>query len=461
MNRRPLIIAALLMALGGGVAAVWWSSSASDGDSPARTEPGRTDKPAADGIVFQAHVPKVEVPVVETPQVVVSPSGFAVRFSPPGEAPSEPVDATVGMAGIYPAPKVSAPKNGTVPLPAPQASTLWGDEMHTYEIYARTSDGSHASWGEVSTEGRSKGDVIEVSLQGASPLVVEVRDTDGDPVPGAEVRVSRGFVGLVHLTKETSEAGTATFEALPPGEFQVTLQARGFARRTQRTNHGEGQATVEIALERGPTRVGNGELERLAAQVVVEGNRTVVETVEPEGESESDTLGGESVRSAVDLYVTDSTGSGVSGALLQLWQGQKKIFEAKSRGTRPVQVELEAPFQGTLVAFDGRRGEGRARLSLSRVDTAHEAIVSINRPLLSLDLPPGRVNSRAQIEQIFGAELVQDGDAWLADVVSSTCAAAQAGIERGDRVVWLRQVGGGYSALVERGGQRMQIQLSR
>ncbi|QDG54467.1 hypothetical protein FIV42_28095 [Persicimonas caeni] len=453
MNRRSLIIALVLIALGGGVAAVLWSTS--EDARPEDDQPARTQQPASAPKVFRAHAPKID----QKPRIIVSPSGFAVRFSPGGEAPSEAVEATVGMAGIYPPPTMQAPEGGTIALPAPQASTLWGDEMHTYEIFARTADGSHAFWSELSTEGRAEGDVLDAKLLDASPLTVEVRDDKGEPVAGAEVRVSRGFVGLVHLTKETAEDGTATFEALPPGNLHVTLKKSGFARLMRRLSHGEGQETVSVDLERGPTRIGNGELERLAAQVVVEGNRTVVETNEPgeNAESESDTLTEEPVQSAVDLYVVDSTGSAVSGALLQLWKGDRKLFEGTSRGTRPVPVELEAPFEGTLVAFDGRRGEGRARLSLTRVDTTKEAIVSLDRPLLSLDVPPGRINSRARIEQILGAELVPDGDAWLADVLSPTCAAAEAGIERGDRIVWVRSVGGGYSALVERGQERMQV----
>lgn len=120
MNRRPIAIAAVLLALAGGLAVVLSSSRSED------AAPERTDKPATTGVVFQAHAPQIK----QQPRVLVSPSGFAVRFAPFGEAPNVPVDATVGMAGVYPAPRLSASTDATIPLPAAQASTLWLSLIH-------------------------------------------------------------------------------------------------------------------------------------------------------------------------------------------------------------------------------------------------------------------------------------------------------------------------------------------
>lgn len=164
-------------------------------------------------------------------------------------------------------------------------------------------------------------------------------------------------------------------------------------------------------------------------------------------------------RQQVELFVVDSNGTPVSGALMQVWQGGQRVFEATSRGAQPVRVELPTPFDGALVAFDGRLGEGRVSVELVEDGGAEsEYIAQLNDELFTIELP-GRIRDVGQIEDVLGVELVGDNNAWLVDPLSQDAPAVQAGIARGDRLVWLRQNDDGYTALVERGQERRRIRV--
>lgn len=164
-------------------------------------------------------------------------------------------------------------------------------------------------------------------------------------------------------------------------------------------------------------------------------------------------------RRQVELYVVDSNGTPVSGALMQVWQGGQRVFEATSRGADPVRVELPTPFDGALVAFDGRLGEGRVPVELAEDGEAEsEYVARLSDDLFAIDLP-GRIQQVDQIEDVLGVELVRDDNAWLVDPLSQEAPAVQAGIARGDRLVWLRQTDDGYIALVERGQERRRVRV--
>ena len=458
MNRRRLVILVVLIAFAGAITAVLWSESPDE-------EPTLEDEPVRTVSEADENEPPVPAEGFEEPPVVdetnLRPTtSQLLRFARAGAERSSPVEVTIGMAGMWPPAEASAPGGGLIPLPRTEVTTLWGDETNSYEVFARSHDRSHGFWGDISIEKPDEPGIHDVVLEPASPLEVMVADESGAPISGAEVRVSRGFVALVHLAKETGADGVAVFEGLPAGDFQVTVQADGFARKMHQLVLSSTDQSIALSLVEGPTKIGNGELERLASQVVVSGNRTVVSTGDEDIE-DGDSDPEQRPRHPLDLYVVDRSGSPVHGALIQLWKGGQKLFEKRSTGTTPVGVEITTPFRGTLVAFDGQRGEGRVEVVLTDRANANEFIVTLDRDLLTLDLPPGRINARSRIEQILGAELVRDNDAWLADMLSPTSAAAKAGIERGDRVVFLREVSGGYSALIERGSQRMRVQIRR
>jgi hypothetical protein len=457
MNRRRLVILVVLIALTGAIAAVLWP------ESPV-VEPTVDDEPTqtqveTDQIESPEPTPRSDDPPVVDETNLRHTTSQLLRFVRAGADRSSPVEVTIGMAGMWPPAEASAPGGGLIPLPRTEVTTLWGDETNSYEVFARSHDRSHGFWGDISIEEPGEPGIHDVVLEPASPLEVTVADESGAPISGAEVRISRGFVALVHLAKETGADGKAVFDGLPSGDFQVTVKAQGYARHLRQVVLAEEEQSIALSLVEGATKIGNGELERLASQVVVSGNRTVVSTGEEDAEGD-DGEQEERPRHPLDLYVVDRSGSPVHGALLQLWKDGRRLFEKKSAGTTPVGVEIATPFRGTLVAFDGQRGEGRVDVVLTERANTNEFIVTLDRDLLTLDLPPGRVNARSRIEQILGADLVRDNDAWLADVLSPASAAAKAGIERGDRVVFLQEVSGGYSALIERGSQRMRIQIA-
>jgi hypothetical protein len=166
-----------------------------------------------------------------------------------------------------------------------------------------------------------------------------------------------------------------------------------------------------------------------------------------------------SARQQVELYVLDATGSPISGALIQVWQGGRRVLEATSRGAQPVQVELPTPFDGAMVAFDGRRGEGRVAVELAEDGgVQREFSARLTQDLFTVDLP-GRIRDVGRIEEILGVDLVSDNGAWLVDPLSQDATAVKAGLARGDRLVWLRQTEDGYTALVERGEARRRVAI--
>jgi hypothetical protein len=455
MNRRRFFILVLMIALCGVIAAALWSELLTElptVDQSSEHLGSKFDANSTTGAERRSD----EARDADAPQLEPT-SGQMLRFSMSQSGTSPAVEATIGMAGLWPPAEASAPAGGLIPLPRTEVATLWGDEMNTYEVLARTPNRSHGFWGEVSIENLDEPDVHEAVLEQASSLEVVITDEGGSAVVGAEVRISRGFVALVHLSGQTDDNGRVVFAGLPDGDFQLTVKAAGYARHMHQFEHTGDAATTTLSLIKGPTKVGNGELERLARQVVVTGNRTVVSTGEKNGQHAE--ASAQRPRQPLDLYVVDHSGSPVQGALIQLWKDGQRLFERKSAGSSPVRVEIASPFRGTLVAFDGQRGEGSIAVRLSKRANQQEFIITLDRELLTLDLPPGRVNARRRIEQILGAKLIRDNDAWLADVLSPTSPAARAGIERGDRVVFLRDVPGGYSAMVERGAQRMRVQL--
>ena len=70
-----------------------------------------------------------------------------------------------------------------------------------------------------------------VAAQGLTgALIGSVKDAQGDVLPGAVVRLSSPALigGPVSLT--TNETGQLRFPALPPGQYSLDIEAKGFAR---------------------------------------------------------------------------------------------------------------------------------------------------------------------------------------------------------------------------------------
>lgn len=363
----------------------------------------------------------------------------AMRFVGADEAAGA-VRAQVGAAGMWPPAKSRVALGERLPFPDATASTFGGDAVRAFEVYARTEQGGHAFWGEVTLDEVNADGVREVPLAQTGSIQVHVLDEAGEPLAGARVRISRGLVGLVHLNEATGAAGDVGFAGVPPGDYRVVADADGYIGRSRLLLHTSSDSTIELQLEPGETRD--------------------LDSVDMQPRHPGGQRGDEQAGRSVELYVVDSTGSPVSNALIQVWAGGKKVYEATSRGRQPVRASLPTPFSGRLVAYDGRRGEGQTALRLGEEGTdTGEYIARLDSDLFSVDLPTGRIHQEARIEQILGARLVRDGRARLVEFESSDSPARAAGVERGDRLIWVRQTGAGFEALVERGGQRLAFEL--
>ncbi len=593
MKCRHTFIALFLVAAAGGVGAVVWLSQEA---SRAQREPAPH--------TANAHVPP-KVADTGATRADASPDGPAVRFVVPGASESAAVAAVVGAPGLYPTEKPSVAAGGVLTLPDPAATTLSGREASDYEVYARTLDDAHAYWGDVSIDGAGSDAIQQVELDAAVPLDVTVVDKAGKPVTGAEVRVSRGLVSLVHLMQSTKPSGAAHFAAVPPGDYRLTVQAAGFVRRSRHLLHtaqaSKGAADqVRMQLDHGATVTGrvvdtNGNPIRAATVQVIPVSPFADETVDAEFLSQvgvasqtgtadkkghfslggiavgavrvraeapgwtaglsdivraghggvvsagkivldpktlrkdllvrinsdlhtrfadvellaerddkphtcrgrrikasdwrfpncgvgkrtlvATTASGTKVRwtgdfdestevqlnapQALGLFVTDAAGSPVAGALVQLWRDDKLVFEGTSDGAQPIRVEVPVPFDGTLVGFDGRRGEGSTPVHLTGQGDQGRFVARLDKPLFSPGLPPGNVHDQAAVERILGAKVVRDTHAWLVDMVAADSPAGKAGIQRGDRLVYVRKVGGAYAVALERGDTRLEVELTR
>ncbi len=772
--KRRLPIAIVLLVLLVGLGALLWQCEAGDGADTSESE--------SDSV---RNVAKVDAPPLIPAPIDVPHDGPGLRFVD-ADGVSRAVDTVVGAPGMWPPVEKQVEARRVLPLPEIDASTLWGQTAGSYEVIARSHERSLGFWGDISLQNLAEADgrddeQAEVALDRASPLRVRVVGPGDTPVEGAEVRLSRELVGLVHLSHSTDGEGGAEFSAVPGGDYRLSVRAPGFVQRIRHLLHTHSDAAIEVQLDHGATVTGRvvnqsgagipratievipvspfaddtagdsdeesvdpgflsqigvasqvttadsngafsvagieagairvrvdaaGYVPALSDSVRVRRGSTVdvgtvelrpgqsveARVVDEDGEpvqgatvrwsapdsalgdaelsdsegratldgvpamasiraeldewssaevtpgrpddsgtiavelvlrrpeqlpdlmvrllsddpdvtfdsvvlvGEADTnatnrgrqrcvgervdtfdwrfaqcapgeltleasteqfgtaswegdfddttevtigapLGVEATftglrgpqwdgsglrwrsmtgpwqeadfdteafdgrtwahklfdgryqvefdnpisgavretfevdggpvafeveltaRQQVDLYVVDANGSPVSGALMQVWQGGQRVFEATSRGAQPVRVELPTPFDGALVAFDGRLGEGRVSVELAEDGGAEaEYVARLNDDLFTTELP-GRIQEVGQIEDVLGVELVRDNNAWLIDPLSQDSPAVRAGLARGDRLVWLRQADDGYIALVERGQERRRVRV--
>ncbi|MGM0556065.1 MAG: carboxypeptidase regulatory-like domain-containing protein [Myxococcota bacterium] len=165
-------------------------------------------------------------------------------------------------------------------------------------------------------------------------------------------------------------------------------------------------------------------------------------------------------RATIPIYVTDAQGMPVDNALVQVWKDGELLREGYSRGAESLSFRLTPPLDARIFAIDARRGEASRTLQLRPDDDAEDVILRLDDPLLTHDLPPGRLTDTERISEILGVPLVQDGDSWLLDATEPASAAVKAGLERGDRLLWVREVEGGYRVAVERGRDIIEVTVS-
>jgi hypothetical protein len=166
-------------------------------------------------------------------------------------------------------------------------------------------------------------------------------------------------------------------------------------------------------------------------------------------------------RTTVPIYVTDAEGTPVDDALVQIWDDGELLREGYSRGANPLTMRLTPPVHAHIFAIDGRRGEAVRPLTIESGEELGDVILQLDAPLFSTPLPPGKLDERDEIEAVLGVPLVGDGDMWLIDATDSTSPAVKAGIDRGDRLLWVREGHDGHRVAVERGPDIVEVSIPR
>jgi hypothetical protein len=364
--------------------------------------------------------------------------GPQIQFVDPLTGQGTPARLVVGAPGMWPPTELWTDSEGIVSLPDPSARTLRGAPVATWEVLARSLTGDRAYWG-ILTRDALKADGASrpepVKLVSANDIEVRIVDREDRPVDGAQVRLSRQAIGFVHLSRRTGTEGACLFETIPRGTFRISGRNARVGSGSHRLDYdGRGETTVVIRLVK----------EAGLAMPSGEGYLGPVET-DPE-RTQDEEPGGVETR----LYATDEWGGAVDGALIQVWKGDRMVFEATSRGTDPVIAGLQEDQSYRVVVRGARYGEGSQRVVGGE---SGEVIVEMDQPLFSIPLPASRVGDADKIEAILGQPLVQDGSAWLVDATDPSSPAMSAGLKRGDALVSIwKGAAGDWRVLVRRDG---------
>ncbi len=424
-----------------------------------REAPERMEAPSGDFIPWEDT--SEEVVEQEPPPPPPEGLGFWLRLR--GE--SEPVDATalVGIPGVWPFKTLSSHRGGYLLLPENQAPTLDGRTIQLYEVLVRTGDDVDppvAFWGVTrgpdapveASEGRT------LRLREAQALTVTVVDDDGEPVEGAFVRLARDSMALLNLHYTTREDGVATFSRIPPGTYFLTLDADGVARKTVRVEHALGDGRLTVPMESGGGLRMPFSWQGPPVQLMA-GSASGSSESSGSGEEDGDRGAGEEraggTERELNVYAADERGGGVAGAWVEAWVGGRRVAQGQSRGNRPLTLRVPADGSVTVVATHAGWGEGME--VASRADDGQEVIVRMSNELLTARGPTDRVRSLGALEEILEAPIVEDGSRLLIDRPDAGSAAAAAGLQRGDSLLFVRREGRGHRAVVERRGSLQEI----
>ena len=119
-----------------------------------------------------------------------APSWRLLRFVAGEGGQPRPASARVGAPGLYPPMSLDTDDTGTLHLPRHLADRLHGAPFEIYELLVRSHDGDHGFWGDLDPTGVAAGAVEDevlghdVRLVPAAPLVIEILDPQGKPLPG-------------------------------------------------------------------------------------------------------------------------------------------------------------------------------------------------------------------------------------------------------------------------------------
>lgn len=373
----------------------------------------------------------------------------------------------VSAPGLWPPVVTRSDEAGYVALPEPGARGPGDEPMRFYELLARSDDDEEprAFWGVIQGPG---GPVFAeegarfVRASHAADLRLGIVDPQGAPVEGAFVRLSRESLALLHLHVTTRADGVAAFRQIPPGTYYVTIDAEGHARRTLQVQHEADDAfmlNVEL-LEGGGLRMPEAwraPVVQVLGQSSSNSSLAVGEASSGEGAS-IDEDEDEAAREALEIYVADPQGAGVTGAWVEVWHAGNRVAAGVSAGSRA--LSLQVPADGPLTLYATHPGWGEGQLGGVEPGGRGGATVRLGRPLLSVPVPD-RVRSMSAIEAALGQRIVDTGSGHQIDVVDPGSPAARAGVERGDALVFARRAGEELRVTVARAGRFVELALPR
>ncbi|MFU8805325.1 MAG: carboxypeptidase regulatory-like domain-containing protein [Bradymonadaceae bacterium] len=375
-----------------------------------------------------------------------------------------PVKAHVllGAPGMWPFEALESDTRGWVRLAPEEVLTFANQPVSRYEILARSSDREEpvSFWGEVDIP--EKGAPPVVRLVPSKGLAIRVENGDGDPVPGTLIRLARSSVGLLSLTVTTDDEGRASFTRLVPESYTLALNAEGYRRTEESVVHESGDEIV-VTLEEGRgSRTFEG-WRGPPGMAPPKGGSSAASTEEraqrAEEPDESDESKPDAARVAIKVYATDAYGGPIVGAWVELWDGERLISSGLTQGSRPLMMDVAAPFDGEILGIHPGWGEGSMRASVGVGDGEPEVVLRLEDPLFSHSIGLGRLDDIEDIEDLLGAPLVQDGQSWLIDATDPESAAIRAGVLRGDSLMSIRRAGRRYEVIFARGERIEKIAL--
>jgi hypothetical protein len=333
----------------------------------------------------------------------------------------------------------------------------------TYEILARSVERDEAVsfWGEVDVP--VDGAPVAVELATSSNLAVRVEDEEGQVIPGAFVRLARASVGLLSLTTNVEADGTSQFTRLTPGGYTLAVNADGHRRVEVTVDHGVQTEPFVVTLEKGrgsrtfeAWRGPPGTQPSLSGRAASEGagSSESPEASTPDTAARVDRAS----RAQLSVFAVDPYGGPVTGAWVEVWSQGRMVSSGLTVGAKPASFEVPAPFDGEVLVIHGGWGESSAR---ARIDANAEAevVLRLSDPLLSHTVGRGRLDDLDVIEELLGAELVEDGQKILIDARDPDSRARRSGVERGDHLMSIRRQDAAYELVVERGGRVHRLAL--